>query len=116
MRLQKVYYKVFALKDGTVFYVSVSRKPRQTRHGPRVQIDEEGVCTWYVETDCPEGATDWAKGTWHTAIATSLNVKRIVRQQIQPRFDQIEKDVLALRAQIGDLEKKIDRLISLAEK
>jgi len=114
VRTQNVYYKVFALKDGTVYFVSVSRKPRKTKYGPRPQIDEEGICTWFIEKDRPSDITDWAKGAWHSAVATCLNVKRIVRLQIQPRFDRIEVEVQTLREQMERLEKKIDRLLSRA--
>lgn len=61
VRTRKVYYKVFALKDGTVYFVSLSRKPRKTKHGPRIQIDDEGICTWFIEKGREEHLTDWAK-------------------------------------------------------
>jgi hypothetical protein len=112
VRTQPVYYKVFALKDGTVYFVSLSRKPRKTKHGPRPEIDEEGICTWFIEKERPSDITDWAKGAWHTAVATTLSVKRIVRLQVQPRLDRIEGDVQALGEQMKRLENKIDQLLS----
>jgi hypothetical protein len=116
VRTQKVYYTVFGLKDGTVYLANLTRKPRKTKYSSRPQIDEDGICRWYIEKEVvPKDLPDWAKGAWHTALAPCLNVKRIVRQQVEPRLEPIEREVHVLRAQMERVEKNIDRLLSRAK-
>ena len=91
MRSKKVYYMVFGLKDGTVFGVLPVRKPRKTKYSPAPKIDADGVCRFFVEDVVPRDLPDWEKSAFHTAIATALNVRRILREQLTGRLDALEK-------------------------
>jgi len=116
VRTQKAYYVVFASRDGTIYLVNETRKPRKTKYSPRPKIDEDGICTLYVEKDVQvKDLPDWMKSVWHTALATTLNAKRILRQQIEPRLDRIERTLQTIQERIGTLEQKIDRLIAKRE-
>jgi len=113
MRVQQAYYSVFALKDGTVYLALPVRKPRKTKYSSAPKIDEEGVCNWNIEREVvPKDLPDWAKGAWHAAVSTCLNVKRIVREQVAQRLDRVDQQVQELRQQLDRLEHKIDSLLS----
>jgi hypothetical protein len=90
MRSTQVYYSVFTLKDGTVYLVLPVRKPRKTRYSRAPKIDEDGICQRFIEKKVEvKDLPDWAKGAWHTALSTCLNVKRIVREQVEARLKGI---------------------------
>jgi hypothetical protein len=112
MNTQKAYYSVFALKDGTIYLAIQTRKPRQTKNSGHLKNDEDGIHNWYVEKEMPKGLNDCGKGTLHTSLATCLNVKSIVRQQVEPRLDRIERETRTLREQMERVEQKIDALLS----
>lgn len=90
MDFKKVYYNAHALQDGMIYFVTPTRKPRKTRTHGEPQIDEDGIYRWYL--DKPEDDerlhfTDWGKGVWQTCAAMTLNMKRIIRQQVEGRLD-----------------------------
>jgi hypothetical protein len=116
VRTQKAYYRVFALKDGTIYLVIPSRKPRKTKYSSPPKIDADGICTWFIDNKVePRDLPEWQCGAWHTNVATCLNVKRIVRQQLEPRLDRIEQEVQTLREHLGRIEQKIDQLLAKQE-
>ncbi len=87
-----------------------TRKPRRYwgLHAP--QVDQDGI--WQVWIEDPERLTsysDWAKGAWITSVATCLNMKRVLRNQIEPRLR-------AMQAQLEGLERKLDRLSGVLAK
>jgi hypothetical protein len=113
VRMQKAYFSVFALKDGTIYLVNPTRRPRKTKYSSAPRIDEDGICNWYLEKEVlPRDMVDWLKGSFHSTVATSFNVKRIVRQQVERRLDRVESDLHALREQLGRIESKIDDLLA----
>jgi hypothetical protein len=113
VRTKKAHYDVFALKDGTIYLVFPTRKPRKTKYSSEPKIDEDGICDWFINNDVePNNMHDWARGAWHASAATCLNVKRIVRQQLERRLDRVEQEVQALRQQMGRVEQKIDQLLA----
>jgi hypothetical protein len=98
MRAKTVYYTAFGLKDGTVFGAMPVRKPRRTRHGPAPAIDPEGVCRFYVEdVAAPADLPEWKRATFHAAVSTALNVRRIVMTQLAGRLAALEKGVAETR-------------------
>jgi hypothetical protein len=116
MKTKKVYYRVQALQDGTITLAMPERKPRKTRSSDP-QIDEDGIFFWgwhEEKDDEPNRFTDWAKGVWYTCVATALNVKRIVREQVEGRLDSQQREIAALREQLTRIEEKLDRLLSAA--
>ncbi len=110
---KRVYYWVDGLKDGTVCLAFVTNKPRKCNALPRQRIDEDGICRWYF-TD-PEEArrfTEWGKSVWHSSIATCLNMRRVVREQVEARLQRLEDSLSKVQEQLGRIEIKIDRLMS----
>jgi hypothetical protein len=115
VRLQKAYFSVFALKDGTIYLVNATRKPRKTKHSSAPRIDEDGIYNWYLEKEVvPKDMVDWLKGSFHSTVSTCLNVKRIVRQQVEPKLGQLAQDLRLLREQLERIEAKMDTLHSAA--
>ncbi len=112
MKAKRVYYSVFGLKDGTVFAVLPVTKPRKTKHGPAPKIDPEGVCRFNVEDDVtPSQMTDFNRTVFHTAVATALNMKRILREQLAGRLDELEKAVAKTHDQLARIEDKLDLVL-----
>jgi hypothetical protein len=112
MKAKMVYYSVFGLKDGTVFAVLPVTKPRKTKHGPAPKIDPDGVCRFNVEEDVvPSQMTDCNRTVFHTAVATALNVKRMLREQVAGRLDALEKAVAETHDQLARIEDKLDLLL-----
>jgi hypothetical protein len=112
VRCQRAYYSVHATKDGTICLALETRKPRKTK-GPRPpQIDDDGIWRWFDQSgEEVRKFTDWGKGVHHTAVVTRLNVKLIVRQQIEPRLDRVEQQIKTLSDHRNIVENKIDRLL-----
>jgi hypothetical protein len=112
VRSHKAYYCVRATKDGTICFAHATHKPRRTKGSRPPRIDEDGIWQWFDQTDEEvRSFTDWGKGVHHTAVVTRLNVKRIVRQQIEPRLDRVEQQIMTLSEQMNRVESKIDRLL-----
>jgi hypothetical protein len=111
MKAKMVYYSVFGLKDGTVFAVLPVTKPRKTKHGPAPKIDADGVCRFNVEEVVPSEMTDCNRTVFHTAVATALNVKRLLRELVAGRLDAMEKAVAETHEQLARIEDKLDQLI-----
>lgn len=112
MRLHKVYYNVFALKDGTVLFSCPTRKPYSKRGSRGPRIDEEGICKWFPEKW--ERLGQMPDRTWtafQSIVSTCLNMKRIVRMRVESRFDVLDKEVQSLREQLDHLEEKLDVLL-----
>lgn len=102
---KRAYFSVHALRDGTICFAFPTRKPRKTKH-QKPDIDEDGIHNWYVDDEAPENMTDWAKGVHQGAIVNVLNFKRILRQQVESKLD----DVLQRLAQVEE------RLIEIGDR
>jgi hypothetical protein len=112
MKAKKVYFSVFGLKDGTVISVLPVPKPRKTKHGPAPKIDSEGVCRFNVQDELvPSRMTECHRIVFHTTVATALNVKRVLREQLAGRLDTLEKAVADTQSQLARIERKIDQLL-----
>ncbi|HOW71085.1 MAG TPA: hypothetical protein PKY77_10830 [Phycisphaerae bacterium] len=108
MAEQKAYYSVFGLKDGIVWLATQQRKPVRSRTWGRPQIDEDGIYSWFVDkVGDGENMTDQAKVAKGTTIATCLNMKRVVREQVEPRLAALAQQVSALRVQLNRIEQKL---------
>jgi hypothetical protein len=112
MKAKRVYYSVFGLKDGTVFAVLPVTMPRKTKPGPAPKIDPDGVCRFNVEDDVvPSQRTDCNRAVFHTSVATALDVKRILREQLEGRLDELEKAGAETHNQLARIEDKLDLLL-----
>jgi hypothetical protein len=112
---RKLHYRVHALQDGTIWFAIPTRKPRRSRTSGEPAIDEDGIYSWYLEkpgNDEHNNYSDWGKGLWHTCAAMSLNVRRIVRQQVGTRLDAEKKQLMAMQDQLDRIEEKLDRLLA----
>jgi hypothetical protein len=103
LRPDKVYFKAFVLKDGTVLVGMPSRKPGpKTLKNFRSKIDEDGIW-WNIEESYKEleHYGHDAKLLVHSTIATSLNLRRIVREQITPRINRLEERLSAIETALA---------------
>ena len=107
---ERAYYAVHALKDGIIWLASETRKPSKL-HGSRApKIDEDGIWEWKTGMiDYQRAFVDWVKAAREAAIATTLNVKRIVRQQVECRLDAQQQQISAMAEQLKRIEEKLDR-------
>ncbi len=113
MDFKKVYYRAHAVQDGTIYFVVPTRKPRKTRLHGKPEIDEDGVYSWFLEKPEDEERshfTDWAKGVWQTCVAMTLNIKRTIRQQVEPKLDAQQHKIDAMSEQLKRIEEKLDQL------
>jgi len=104
----KVYYRVFAMKDGTIFVALPDRKPTKKSLWPGEVIDEDGIYRWWVEgvKDYPE-LYNGTRPNPHSILAMNLNVKRALRSQVEPRLSEIQKQVSAMQTQISETQNQI---------
>lgn len=111
MRPKKIYYWVSALRDHTILAALEKRKQgaTKTRRAPRV--DPEGIYYWSFDTAKDfRHLTEAQCAARHTTIATCLNIRRIVRERIERRLDDLNRTVTALTEQLARLTAPADRL------
>jgi hypothetical protein len=102
LRRDNVYFKAFVLKDGTVLLGVPSRKPGpKTLKNFRSKIDHDGVW-WNIEESYKqiEDYTQEARLIVHSTIATSLNLRRIIREQVTARLNRLEEKLAAIEARL----------------
>lgn len=104
---KKAFYSVHALRDGTIWFAVQTKKPRKTRDSTP-EIDQDGIFRWFLNEDDPDHLPDWGKAMRYGAIANCLNLKRVVRQQVKPKLDELISKVSELQEQIARLESKIE--------
>ncbi len=112
MKPGPVYYSVHALKDETIWFAIPTRKPRKMKNSPVPDIDEDGIHNWYLEKTGDEESSrfsDWGKALRNICIAMTLNVKRIVRQNVVTRMDAIDAQLNALQCQLDRIEEKLNQ-------
>ena len=101
MRTAQVYYRVSALKDGTILVGIPARKPVKKKHMPRERIDPEGIFCWWEEN--ADNIAHWTTNPFGT-IANCLNFKRLLRIQVEGRLDKLETQMAGLRDQLSRIE------------
>ena len=115
MRKQTCYYRVEGTKDGIVLFAFPTRKPRKTRHGPKIQIDEDGIHNWY-NADDHTSLNEVGRTVSYTALATALNTKRIFREMIVPHLQGITERMDELMQRLEQIENKLDPLLESARR
>ena len=107
LRKRPVYYKVFAMKDGTVLLALPGRKPSKASLYKRERIDEDGIYRWYVHNNRDYMTMrDWNSKPFET-IANCLNFRRALRAQVEPKLDELQEQVAALKQQLDRIEEKL---------
>lgn len=102
-RLRPCFYMVQALKDGTICFVSESRKPYTKRGTKGKFIDVDGCFgSWDCDGTYPAKQTDANRIILMTAIANRLNTKKVVREMVSERLDRIEQRLEAIEALLRD--------------
>jgi hypothetical protein len=93
MKPKLTYYSVHAVPDGTICIAMQARKPsRRNRSRKSSEPDEDGCFNWYIASaDDIRRLSDWAKAAAHGAIVNRLNLKKVLRSQIEPRLNDLEK-------------------------
>jgi hypothetical protein len=82
------------------------------KHGPAPKIDPEGVCRFNAQDELvPSRMTECHRIVFHTAVATAINVRRIVREQVAGRLEALEKAVADTHEQLARIERKLDQLL-----
>ncbi|MEX1098003.1 MAG: hypothetical protein WED34_18315 [Planctomycetales bacterium] len=109
-KFQKAYYSAHSLRDGTIWFAVQTRKPRKSRHFTP-KIDEDGIHRWFIDEDEPQGISDWGKAVRHGAVANHLNAKRLVRQQVEPKLNEL----LRLIGELGERLAKIEHRLGITE-
>ena len=105
---QPAYYSVFAVKDGTIWHASTERKPGRMAPG---EIDEDGVFNTFVERLGEERRyTPTAKVVRGSTLATCLNLKRVLRRQVEGRLAAIAQQLTELKAQADRIEVTLQDL------
>ena len=112
MGKQNVYYKAFVLKDGTVLVGMPSRKPGpKTLRNFHSNIDDDGVW-WNIQENFKqiEDYKQEARLVVHSTIATCLNIRRIVREQITTRINRLEERLSAIETALARIETHLARV------
>jgi len=104
------YYTVHALRDGTIWFAIQTRKPKKSGN-VAPQIDEDGVHDWYVDEDEPNRLSDWGKGLRHGAVANRLNTRRAIREQVEPKLDEL----LRLVGELGERLSRVEQLLAASD-
>ncbi len=87
----QVHYTCSALKDGTILVAVPKRKPLKKGLYKGERIDEDGISRWSVETTRDyRNMREWPRGDPYEVIANCLNMKRVVRRQVEPRLDDMQ--------------------------
>jgi hypothetical protein len=109
-RDRRAYFKTFELANGTALLAIPMRKPHpKSIHMGIRRMDEDGVCWVFAEDYADiEAYTQQARHFIHSTIATSINVKRAIRQQVEPKLDALNRNVAALAEQL----RRIERMLS----
>jgi hypothetical protein len=97
------YFSVHALRDGTIWLALQGRKPSKKN---KPVIDEDGIYQWFLDEPDAKTLPDWGKGILQMAITTNLNVKRIVRQQVENKLDLILEKLVSIEQRLGRLERE----------
>lgn len=98
------YYSAHVLRDGTIWLALQTRKPRKTPH-VTPEIDEDGIHQWFVDEDEPNRLADWGKGLRHGAVVNRLNTKRAIREQVEPKLDEL----LLLVSELGERLSRVEQ-------
>jgi hypothetical protein len=106
----KTYFKVFCLKDRTPFMALPTRKPlEKTLNSWGEQIDEDGVWRWLPHDDKElDRFIDTARHLTYATIANSINMKRAIRTQAEPKLNALIKQVAAIKEQLDRMERKMN--------
>jgi hypothetical protein len=107
VRKRKVYYSVSSLSDGTIWGVLQGRKPKKRRHSRALRVDEDGIHTWTRDDiRVPADLSDRLWIVYQLSVATTLNVKRALRAQVEARLKALEN-------QLDRIEKKLAALLDV---
>jgi hypothetical protein len=105
-RAKQVYYEVFALQDGTILLAAPTRKPVKNALNPRARSDEDGIHQWFIQQHKDyERLPQWTGGgTPFYTLANYLNVKRLLRSQVEAKLNAIGGQMAELKAQFDRIE------------
>lgn len=107
----KAYFQVFALKNDIIWLATQERKPGRSRTWGEPQIDEDGIFSWLINTtEQHESMTPHAKVAKGTTIATYLNVRRIIREHVEPRLSDLSHQISAVQDALNRIERKLDEV------
>jgi hypothetical protein len=113
MQRNKAYYTVSMLKDGIIWLANQTRKPRGGRGWRAPRSDEDGIWRALVDkVDDDKDWHEWVEIVRSVNIATGLNVRRAIRQQVECNLLAANQRLDALEVQMKRIEQKIDSLLA----
>jgi hypothetical protein len=101
-----VYYSAHVLKDGTVWLAVPTRRPARTKRPP-AEIDEDGIHQRFEYGDAPANLGDTGRIVWNIAVANSLNTKRIVREQVESKLNDLLERLTDVQQRLAVLESAL---------
>ena len=110
----QTYYSVFTVKDGTIWHAATSRKPDGSLADA---VDEDGVFNTFVEELGAEARyTRVAKVVRGATLATSLNLRRVLRDRVENRLIAVTQQLASLRAQADRIEAALKEVLVIADR
>jgi hypothetical protein len=102
-----VYYSAHVLKDGTVWLAAPTRKPARSKRCA-VEIDADGIHQRFEYSDAPENLGDTGRIVWNVAVGNCLNTKRIVREQIESKLNDLLERITDVQKRLAALESHLN--------
>jgi len=100
-----IYYRAFALHDGTVTAAVPIRKPPKRE---RCHVDPEGVAIEYADSGRQfSDVNDENRTRFQDIISVNLNTRRAIRELVLPRVAELHAEIHALREQLERVEKSL---------
>lgn len=92
-RNEKTYYIVWTMRDGTIVGVLETHKPLKN-HSIAANRSISDVYRRYVtNAKIPVDLEPWLRGAYQTTISTRLNVKRPIREQVEPALVRVQQQL-----------------------
>ncbi len=111
---KQAYYSVHALRDKTIWLATLTQKPRKTKY-QTPEIDEDGIHRWFLDEEDPARLNSSGRSVMLGTIANCLNLKRVLREQIEPKIDALSLRLTAIEQQLSRIESAIGKLAPVAD-
>lgn len=104
MKTKPAYYSVHVTKDGTIVLAMPCPKPHQSPRSRRPEHDEDGCRGWYPWDLRKTNFSEMGKTVALGALASHLNLKKTLREKVEPRLQTIESRLDEMAAVLSRLE------------
>lgn len=100
------YYQVWSMKDGTVVMALPTREVSPNPGTRKPAVDRDGCHGWNKCHDGEHKWSDWANSVVKGAIVNQINFKRLLRAEVEPRLERIERQMSDLNETIRQLAEQ----------